>query len=62
MTTRRYHHVVAIVALRDIEDEELFADYRYDAHSDALPSWYHPVERAGDGQLWEPPKPSFDWF
>jgi len=61
-TTRRYHHVVALIALRDIEDEELFADYRYDVQSDSLPPWYHRVEREGDELLWEPPRPSFDWF
>ena len=54
--------VVAVVALRDLQDEELFVDYRYDVASDSLPPWYHHVEREGAAHLGEPPRPGFDWF
>ena len=41
----RSQHVVVLVALRDLADEELFVNYEYEANADAaLPSWYHPVD------------------
>ena len=57
----RHQRTMVLVALRDLEDEELFVDYCY--HSECpFPEWYSPVERESDRPLWEPPRPSFDWF
>ena len=35
--------VVIIVALRAIEDEEVWVDYRWDARGCDLPDWYEPI-------------------
>ena len=44
----RRQRTLVLIALRDLEDEELFVDYRYAPESDggaALPAWYSQVER-----------------
>jgi len=58
----RYQRTMVLVALRDVQDEELFVDYRYDLNDESLPRWYVPVQRDGEPPRWEPPRPSFDWF
>lgn len=44
---------VALVATRDISDEELFLNYRLNPNAPAgLPSWYSPVDGAEDDRRW----------
>jgi len=54
-------HTVVLVALRDIEDEEVFVDYRFTNAAPDLPHWYTRVPREGEEPRWEPfARPGFD--
>lgn len=44
---RRTRRCVALVALRDLEDEEILVDYAFDPDGADLPPWYHPVRAEG---------------
>ena len=49
------------MALRDLEDEELFVDYRFSNATPDLPEWYSHVPREGEKRDWEPfHRPGFD--
>ena len=41
-TTATVYPGMIVIATRDIEDEELFVDYRYSSSLN-LPDWYLPV-------------------
>lgn len=44
---------LALVALRDIKNEELFLNYRLNPNSiNSLPDWYHPVDKEEDIRRW----------
>lgn len=44
---------VAIVALRPLEDEELFINYRLNPNClQGLPEWYHPIDEEEDSRRW----------
>ena len=57
----RMQRTIALVALRDLEDEELYVDYRFTNATPDLPDWYSHVEREGEKRDWEPfHRPGFD--
>ena len=39
---QRHVRIAFLVALRDIEDEEIFIDYQFDPNAASLPMWYTP--------------------
>lgn len=44
---------VALVALRDLKDEELFLNYRLNPNAPGgLPKWYSAVDAEEDGRRW----------
>ncbi|GAB9464310.1 hypothetical protein Gpo141_00001745 [Globisporangium polare] len=45
-------HGLAFIATADIEDEELFLNYRYNPHN-PLPDWYAPVDLESDRDMWK---------
>ncbi|KAF1335502.1 hypothetical protein FI667_g1153, partial [Globisporangium splendens] len=45
-------HGLAFIATADIEDEELFLNYRYNPHN-PLPEWYTPVDLESDQEMWK---------
>uniref|UniRef100_K3W6Z4 SET domain-containing protein n=1 Tax=Globisporangium ultimum (strain ATCC 200006 / CBS 805.95 / DAOM BR144) TaxID=431595 RepID=K3W6Z4_GLOUD len=45
-------HGLAFIATADIEDEELFLNYRYNPHN-PLPEWYTPVDLESDQGMWK---------
>ncbi|TYZ59529.1 hypothetical protein PybrP1_003447 [[Pythium] brassicae (nom. inval.)] len=45
-------HGLAFIATADIEDEELFLNYRYNPNN-PLPEWYTPVDIESDREMWK---------
>ena len=43
---------MAMVALRDVKDEELFLNYRFNPDAPGLPQWYAPVDDDQDRRRW----------
>ena len=44
---------LALIAIRDIEDEEVFLNYRLNPNAiNSLPDWYHPVDKEEDIRRW----------
>lgn len=44
---------LALIAIRDIEDEEVFLNYRLNPNAiSSLPDWYHPVDKEEDIRRW----------
>lgn len=44
---------VALLATTDLEDEELFLNYRLNPkHADRLPPWYVPIDAEEDERRW----------
>jgi len=60
---RRLQRTMVLVALRDLEDEELFVDYQFDPLRPDLPHWYHPVRREDElPDCLEIARPGMDFF
>ena len=53
----RMQRTIIVIALRDLEDEELFVDYGFRSPEPDLPSWYHPVPRDDGVCPWERNEP-----
>lgn len=47
--TRR---TLALVALRDLTEEEIFMDYRFNPRLPHLPEWYHACDEEGSERRW----------
>jgi len=62
----RVQRTVVVIALRDLEDEELFVDYGFRSAEPDLPAWYHPVPRDNGVCPWERnepfARPGFDFL
>lgn len=43
---------VALVAMRDIRDEEVFMNYRFNPQAPGLPEWYHDCDPEGSKRRW----------
>jgi hypothetical protein len=44
---------IVYIAERDISNEEIFIDYRYNPYRLDLPDWYHPLDRESDEIFWK---------
>lgn len=45
---------MAIIATRDIEDEEVYMNYRFNPHLENLPDWYHDCDPEASERRWKP--------
>lgn len=46
-------HGLVMFSTRDVSDEELLLNYRFNPKAIGLPSWYHPVMDGEDDMRWD---------
>lgn len=49
---RRVRRTLALVAMRDITDEEVFMNYRFNPDTPGVPDWYHDCDPEGSRRRW----------
>ncbi len=52
-TSPLYIPTIAIIATRDLKDEEVFMNYRYNPSGPDVPSWYHDCDPESSQRRWK---------